>query len=693
VISITKMWRFRDLDHEKWGSDVLLHTAREIKMNHGGASTQTSVTATDLSKSFVAEVRLATVVGALGGGALGCREALLTLQTNAFVQPDQYLFPYLAAPILSCMALGVVLLCPIALWRWRRRTPQDLRASLRVYCAALGCAATLSVVAPWITAMTAELHAVGATSTSGAALLLWALGVGLTVLAGATGAALGTLLEPCLRWLSRYGVRITLVAGILVTLPLLRFVATDWKWALAPAPRSTASSGQPNVLLISIDTLRADHLGSYGDTRGLTPALDQLASEGVVFEHAFTSAPWTLPAVASLLTGLYPDRHGAGAIVNRRDPLGRSALPDDVATLATLLRAHGYMTHAIVTNPYLALRYGFGRGFDTYDNVTIESETFLVLKDTTMVRLLTWLAPALVVGDRGTTVSARSAHWLTHRSSQRPFFLWLHYIDPHPPYNRAGSTRHKSFRTDSVFAPSAGEIDLTLTSPGVARLRSGEIRLSAEEKDLVRGLYRDEVASVDAAVGTVLGALDASGMRADTLVICVADHGEEFWEHGGVEHGHTVYEELIHLPLILRWPGHLLAGARVSQVVRIVDVLPTALELLGLPLPPSLDGQSLMPVLRGDEPAGRVALVENMLFSEERTGLRTATRKYVRWADGKEEVYDLVSDPGERRDLAGVDGEIEPLRALFAAQRRQQPVTARLGAGPAELLRQLGYLH
>ncbi|MBI4517709.1 MAG: sulfatase [Deltaproteobacteria bacterium] len=451
--------------------------------------------------------------------------------------------------------------------------------------------------------------------------------------------------------------------------------------------------------LISVDTLRADHLGSYGSSESLTPHLDRLGADGVVFEHSITSSPWTLPAMASLFTGLYPRHHGAGTITNHRTPLGRAPLPPGSWTVATALRERGYRTHAIVTNPYLALHYGLGEGFDAYENITIESEAFLSFRETTAGRLLNWLRPDLVIGDRGETVSRRAQQWLATVDPAQPFLLWLHYLDPHPPYSRAGVTRHKSLRGDMAFEPAtAGSAPLSLTSPDVARLRSGEIRLSDAEKESVRTLYRAEVASVDAAIGSVLDALDARGLREQTLVVCIADHGEEFWEHGGVEHGHTVYEELVRVPLLMRWPGRL-PHTRIGQLTRIIDVAPTILDLLGPPAPAGLDGTSLVPLLRGEKVAPRTALTENMLFAEERVGLRTAGHKYVRWPSGKEEVYNLLQDPRELRDLAGIDAAVSPLRQLFAELDRstivrpESVLAPALGEKTRSALRALGYLH
>jgi len=655
------------------------------------------------SLQLTAPLQVALTVGATGGFVLGCREALLTLDANAFVQPGQYLFAYLAVPILAWVGLGVVLLLPCAIADVILRLKTASGLSPAWYAGLLGFGGALSISVPWIATVRSRLEEVGAPIRWGVDAALWS--IALTLVGAAAGIAAVALSDARRQRILRSASRAVAVMAVLLLWPLGHFLATDWKWAARPSaaalpPVQSLEAPRPHVVLISIDTLRADHLGSFGGRSGLTPHLDRLAAEGVSFQHTITAAPWTLPAMASLFTGLYPHHHHAGQIMNRRDPLGRSPLPVGSWTLATALHEHGYRTHAVVTNPYLALSYGLGAGFDSYENVTIESETFLALADTTAARLLNWMRPDLVVEDRRETVSGRAVHWLARADKTHPFFLWLHYVDPHPPYSRAGASRNKSFRTNSLLAHSSSDgARLFLTSPDVARLRSGEIRLSDEQKDAVRDLYRAEVASVDAAIGTVLDALDRLGLRERTMVVVVADHGEEFWEHGGVEHGHTVYEELIRVPLLMRWPGHLPAGEKVDTLVRITDVAPTVLDLLGLPAAPRCDGETLLPALQGPQMVDRVALTENMLFSEERVGLRTRGYKYVRWENGKEEVYDLRADPKEQRDLAGSSAILNGLREEYASLNSQAPEVPSqsperpTGDGTAEALRQLGYLH
>jgi arylsulfatase A-like enzyme len=658
-----------------------------------------------------AQVRVAVSVGLVGGFVLGCREALLSLHANAAIQPDQYLLVYLAAPILAWLALGPLLLTPLAVLRTALHQPPRLPP----YAALLAAGGALSVVLPWRESVTAVLQAVGIPIESLINLVLYAMAAAAATACASIAAAVAAWYCSRTERALHYAARGVVLIAILLLWPVARFVATDWTWvansaAAAAAIHSQDTRGErPNVVLMSIDTLRADHLGSYGDRHGLTPNLDRFAAQGVRFEPTITAAPWTLPAVASLFTALYPRHHGAGRITNYRTPLGRSALPAGSWTLTRALHERGYRTSAIVTNAYLTLHYGLGEDFDQYENISVESEGFISFANTTAVRLLTWLWPDAITGDRGDTVSKRAVSWLARAASDRPFFLWLHYLDPHPPYSAAGVTRHKSMRGGMSFAPSGSEdgadtparagSDVLLTSPDVARLRDGEIRLNAAQKEAVHNLYRAEVRTVDAAVGRVLAALDRTGLGAHTLVVVVADHGEEFWEHGGSEHGRTVYEEVISVPLIMRWPGHLPAGKRVAEVTRITDVAPTVLDLLEMPVPPQRDGDTLVPLVRGEASAPRVALTENMLLAEERVGLRTRDHQYIHWEDGREEVYDLATDPQERRDLVGVDGALRPLRQLYAqadAQSRAHvPDSTQSGTDgrTREALRSLGYIN
>ena len=637
---------------------------------------------------------MALSVGVVGGFVLGVRESLLTLEANAFVQPAQYFFAYVAVPVLAWMALGPFLLAPAAvIRRMFRRTP-EAGASLGFYWRVFGLAGGLSITLPWVNDIRDQMAAVGFETGLGTSTMLYGLATGLAgCLAIVIGAA-AALAERRVRQLLRVATPALLATSVLLMVPIVQFLGNDWRWPASAGERSASRAERPNIVLISIDTLRADHLGAYGAPDASTPRLDEVAREGVVFEQTITSSPWTLPAMASLFTGLYPRHHGAGRITNRRDPLGRAGLSSDTWTVTAALQQAGYVTQAIVSNPYLALRYGFGAGFDGYENLTIESEFFLAGAHVTIVRLLGWLRPDLLVGDRGNRISAAAVRWLQGVDPTRPFFLWLHYVDPHAPYSLAGVTAHKTFRGDSLLgARGPVEKEVTAISPDVARLRSGEVQLSAAQKDAVRQLYQAEVTNVDTAVGTVLEALERRDLAQRTLVVIVGDHGEEFWEHGGVEHGHTVYDEIVKVPFLIRLPGVLPAGARVPQLVRITDVAPTVLELANIEPPATLDGESTMPLIRGTDAGPRVAVIETLLFAEERIGLRTAETKYVLWDNGKEEAFDLRDDPSELRDRSALGNVVRPMRELFARVGAPSP-----SIGPAVAdtdflaLRALGYV-
>jgi arylsulfatase A-like enzyme len=486
---------------------------------------------------------------------------------------------------------------------------------------------------------------------------------------------------------------VVVAANVALLWPIIAFVLRDFRFSSArglrrgknhassepesPA-RLTTHGGDPSatcgerppVILISIDTLRADRLGAYGSRRNLTPNLDRLAARGVVCDTAIASSSWTLPSVASFLTGLNPSRHGAGPSLNGFDLMARAPLRRGTWTLAQGLKAAGYQTHAIVSNPYLAVQYGLDAGFDSYENVSIESEAMVALRPTVAGRLLAPLLRAHV-GDGGPIVTQRALNLLDRLSSapaeQRPpFFLWLHYIDPHAPYGCGGN---KSFRGDTLLSGirhDAPRLDVRFEA--IARLRSGEIRLSLSEKDQLIALYDAGVAEVDRQIGAVVDRVRGSRSRKsgkqvttntrtidDPLLIVVADHGEEFWDHGGVEHGHTLYEELVRVPLIFSGGG-LPTSERLSNLVRLIDLPQTILAILGLSGPDSIDGKSFASTLArlhsGSPPDARAALCEALLFAEEKVAIRTDHYKYIQWANGKEELYDLLHDPAELRDVA-----------------------------------------
>jgi arylsulfatase A-like enzyme/Flp pilus assembly protein TadD len=393
------------------------------------------------------------------------------------------------------------------------------------------------------------------------------------------------------------------------------------------------------LVLVTIDTLRADRLGTYGNATVATPNMDRLAREGAVALHASVQVPLTRPSHVSLLSGLYPAEHGIRDNVS--PPLGPG-----VPVLAEILHQRGFRTGAFVSSIVLSKQSGLGRGFDTY------SDRFEIGDDD--ARFLN------TIQKRGDTTVAEAAAWLRQPGSQR-LFAWVHLYDPHDPYEPP--------------------------EPYATRYADR--------------LYDGEVAWSDDLVGRLDAVLAETGRRDDTLVVVTADHGEGLDEHGEAVHGFFVYETTLHVPLIVRGP-RVTAGTRIEGVTRSIDVMPTVLDLLGLAEDtPAVSGRSLARALTGgaltDEPTFAESLTPLIHYgwSDLRT-LRDGRWKYI--LAPRPELYDLDRDPGELKNLANE----QPARArgyrsgIEQQLRREQ--TARRGAEPAaatlppDLLEKLGAL-
>ena len=450
---------------------------------------------------------------------------------------------------------------------------------------------------------------------------------------------------------------------------------------------------RPNVVLISIDSLRADHLGCYGYARRTSPSIDLLASEGVLFEVAVSSTSWTLPAHASLFTGLPDSIHGC--------TLNTTVLALERRTLAEALREAGYRTAGFWSAPYLDPRFGMGQGFDDYVDCTGYGVVEEVPpgkageKAPGWIRRANTLSHADVTGPR---VVENVTKWLDSAAEQ-PFFLFIHMWDPHydylapPPY-------------DTMFDP-----DYTGTMDGGQTARDPKQRPPERDLQHLIALYDGEIAWTDHHVGALLDVLDERKLAERTIVVLTADHGEEFWEHGRFGHRSTLFDESIRIPLIIRQRGRLPAGRRVSELVRMVDIAPTILDLAGVKELPDIMGRSVAPLLREDGASpGQIALSELVRRNADRTliGLRTRAWKLVAGSGSQESIglWDLRRDPAEERDLYGVDDALgaEALRALDDTleqlgrlrERHRLATPPEPRELPEDLERQLealGYLH
>jgi arylsulfatase A-like enzyme len=386
-----------------------------------------------------------------------------------------------------------------------------------------------------------------------------------------------------------------------------------------------------NLVLIGVDTLRHDHLGCYGYDRDTSPNIDELADKGVLFENVVSPCPWTLPSFASVFTSLYPTQHGA---TGTHTPM-RTTFP----TLASLLKDNGYATGAIINAPYLKQKFKLDRGFDFYDMPPREGRA----ADGTTEDALTWI----------------------DENRDLPFFIFIHYFDPHIPYSPPAPY-------DTLFDPDySGTMKMDNLPKGLPRLRMRGFKEMEAATDAdwnhIRSLYDGEIAFADEEIGNLLKGLDGRGLTENTLIVFLSDHGEEFFEHGGFEHGHSLFDELLKVPLIFSLPGGLPEHVRISRQVRLLDVEPTILELLDITTETSLEGVSLVQLLGGGRSlqAGKDCLLpseigysEALLYGSQKKSLTAHPWKLIYDTKGGEmSVFNLEEDPGEHQDLSSEAGE------------------------------------
>ncbi|MEM1204647.1 MAG: sulfatase [Acidobacteriota bacterium] len=448
---------------------------------------------------------------------------------------------------------------------------------------------------------------------------------------------------------------------------------------------------RPNVLIYLVDTLRADHLGTYGYDRGTTPNIDRFAQDAVVFTEARAQSSWTRPAVVSVMTGLYPQSHG----VEKRD----AALSEEVDTLAELLSAEGCVTAGVTTNGNVERAFGMGQGFGVYQHLRESSSLRSVHQpgDRLNAWLFTWLGGWEKAPDTG----------------DAPFFLYAHATDPHAPYTPPDRLR---LRFAAAADPRLGELE------EVRRIFRGERAAGPEVADQLRALYDAEIAVTDEYFGALLEELKRRGLYDDTLVVLVSDHGEEFLDHGDWEHGRTLYDEQLRVPMIVKLPGGTGAGSRLAVRAGHVDLLPTLMEAAGLGPGPEVDGRSLLPAIlagasadaapeagdpRGFEDPSLGGAPTLASLDLERFRVVSLVEDGWKLIDGRGDaeagrwrLFEVARDPGETRDLDGFrpferNHMRHRLRLLDAEARARGQ-----GAGQADIpdetrrqLEALGYLN
>lgn len=458
-----------------------------------------------------------------------------------------------------------------------------------------------------------------------------------------------------LRWFDRLALsRWALgVAGTALVLGLVfTRIGPDGAWR-RPADR-------PDVVLITLDTVRADHVGCYGYARNTTPNLDALAAQGTRFTQAYAPSNWTAPSVGAMFTGLYPSEHGA-TIVNAR-------LRPGPVTIAEALRNAGYATRAVISHTFVNHEVDFDQGFDVFDESAV----------------------ALLAQASSADVSDVALRMLRERD-RRPLFLWIHYFDPHFSY-----VHHPEFSFSEGYH---GAIRSPIDYDIVNMMRAD---LSPEELQHLRDVYDEEIAYTDHHVGRVLTALRESGFFERGLLIVQADHGEEFMERGNLAHQNTLYNELVHVPLIVAGRTGLPPGATVERNVSLLNVARTVLDFCGVSTP-AYPGPNL---LSGTGGPNRLPLfiegTQHRSHGEHLYAAIAGERKAI-WLplDHRWEYYDMAADPAERTNLAGTPAGLmfenlqEPLLSFEAAMQAELGERATPGTLSNEALeraRALGYI-
>jgi arylsulfatase A-like enzyme len=474
---------------------------------------------------------------------------------------------------------------------------------------------------------------------------------------------------------------VLLVLGVASTVGLDRV-----RERLRLARLGEATPGSPNVLFLILDTVRASELSLYGYSRETSPQLERLAAQGVTFDAAIATAPWTLPSHASLFTGRFAQELSADF---------DQALGDEFPTLAEVLAAHGYATGGFVANlVYTPTSSGLDRGFSAYRDHPVTISTLLSSSRWTRAPA-EWIRPRIGMhhGMRrknAAQVNDEFLGWL-RKTGERPFFAFLNYFDAHHPYEvQPGFERRFSEQPPRFWEIEGWRRDID----------------AAERQEMVDA-YDSSIAYIDFHIGKLLTALDSRGLLDNTLVVVVGDHGEHFGEHGIYIHGNSVYLPLLRVPLLVSLPGRVQQGTRVTSTVSIRDIPATVLELLGLSAASPLGGQSLSPLwqpgTQGEDRAAPSLLMPNVLAHPRDPTHRGVMQSVIRGnlhyivnGDGVEELYNWRQDPEEAANLAGAPearAQMEQMRRLLdevPAKPGPEAISGCVSPGSRDLCRNAG---
>jgi arylsulfatase A-like enzyme len=449
---------------------------------------------------------------------------------------------------------------------------------------------------------------------------------------------------------------LTIMIGVALGISLVGFCV----YAVSPsmhkgefAAKAAAPTGKPNIILITLDTVRADHLSLYGYPRRTTPNIDGWARKGVVFENAISPTSWTLPSHASMFTGLLPHQHGADSA----EPLDPSWW-----TIGEVLSARGYETAGFTSNlGYGGTGWGMGNGMDLYDDdsTSLRHNLKSLLLGSMLFQHLygKYVKPEDFDRRGAGQINRDVLRWFNHRTP-RPFYLFINYFDAHEPYLAPGR-----------FTSRFGHVSPWLLDriESVMESESDHLHLSAGDTETLITGYDNCLASLDNSVGELIDSLSRLPGWDNTIVIITSDHGEGFGEHGAYSHGSNLYREVLRVPLIFAGPG-IPSGLHISHVVRTRELFETVLQLTGMENPP-FQRASLQRFWRPGLESGSLDEFEVSELSPEMTGpapisLTTSKWQYLRDTHGNEELYNWVSDPDEKTNLAKLPEYMKVLKVL-----------------------------
>jgi arylsulfatase A-like enzyme len=432
--------------------------------------------------------------------------------------------------------------------------------------------------------------------------------------------------------------------------------------------------------LITLDTTRWDHLSCYGYAEKTTPAIDALASEAMRYSHAMTPSSWTLPSHASIFTGMLPTHHRAHFSFDENvDPQSIEgpmfySLHPELPTLAEELKKAGYKTAGIIAAPLLAAKFGFGRGFDYYNDRLPIGEGFERNADEVSTLAIGWLNEYRAEG------------------GETPFFLFLNYFDPHSPYQPPAPWGN----------PEVAEEQYDLYSGKYSGVLSGARDLTDSEHNLLLAQYDREIRFMDNEIGRLFEEMKRQGLYDSTMIIVTSDHGETFGEHRLLEHGRALYEELVRVPLIVKYPSKGARKAVINRRVSILSIGPTILKHAGAPLP-----KTAHPVSLDDDDQVLIAEIYRDIswivafgdrFERDQKTVYDGNHKWIWDSRGKHELYDVAKDPGEEHNLWGTlpgierkfEAELAPL--IEESKQLSSLSTPELDKELKERLRALGYI-